>query len=460
MKVLLIKLLIKVFSIVFALLLPIDSWASDVHKTNAYWLNNVNVVDVSRHQIIPKQALKIQAGTIVQIIDCTSFSDEGDVPVVDGENGYVTPGLIDMHVHMYEQGAFALALSHGVTHVRVMNGIPAQLEWKKQINDGDIVGSTASISSPILSGYENASLHHTVLNADEAISAIRKYHQQGYDLIKAYGNLSGEALNALVAEGQRLNMPIAKHGPHGSDDVGLDQLKAIQSFEHVEDIYQGSLNHEIDNTKLQDVASELKQTGVPITPTLNIYHQLVRLSTEKESFLKQIPQEYTSTLIATEAKYNQVKRWLNASEEMGEHNIRVFDFLLHITQVLHDSGVELLVGSDSGVLLSPHGLATHHEMELFQQAGIDAFSTLQAATLNAAKALGLEDEVGQVTAGRNADFIFTHANPIQDLSVLKTPDAVVKNGKWYSQQKLQNMRQSAIDERSLWDEFLALAEAL
>ena len=224
-----------------------------------------------------------------------------NIRVSDGKNGFVTPGLIDMHVHMYEPAAFTLALSHGVTHVRIMNGVPAQLVWRDKIAAGDLIGSSASVSSHIISAYDDAPLHLTVHTADKAKAAVQALHSQGYDLIKVYGNVSGEVLTALVEEGTNLNMPLAKHGPHGSGDVALSFLTGLQSFEHVEDIYQGPLNYQFAPKRLVSIAEEIKQTRVPITPTLNIYDQLTQLSDKKQTFLDSFSTEYTSDIIALEA---------------------------------------------------------------------------------------------------------------------------------------------------------------
>lgn len=323
-----------------------------------------------------------------------------------------------------------------------------------------MIGSSSSVSSPILSGYQNAPLHHSVQNAQEGRDAVSLYHAQGYDLIKAYGSLNAESLNAIVKRAKQLNMPVAKHGPHASGDMPLSSLTGLQSFEHVEDIYQGPLNYEFEPAKLPAIIDELKQTQVPITPTLNIFHQLTRISQDKEDYLATTSAHYTSDIIAFETKRNQTNRWVNASDRMAKHNQRTFDFLTLITGEFHHRKIPLLVGSDSGVLLSPHGIATHTEMELLQKAGLNDYETLAAATINPAKALRMETELGQVSSGFKADFIYSTENPIGNLATLKQPDAVVKTGHWYSKEELVNMRNEALNNRSFWQELKVLYEAL
>ncbi|MGB0938444.1 MAG: amidohydrolase family protein, partial [Colwellia sp.] len=394
------------------------------------------------------------------INDINTPLENSKLKIIDGKGGYITPGLIDMHVHMYEQGAYVLTLSHGVTHVRVMNGVPKQLEWRDNIASGIDIGSTSTVSSPIISGYKGAYLQHFVNSEQEAIDAAHTYKSQGYDLIKAYGNLSEDSLLGVLKESERLNIPVAKHGPHASGSMPISRLSGIQSFEHVEDIFQGPLDHKFTPEKLPKIIEEIKETNVPVTPTLNIYYQLTKISQEKEAYLANTSPEYTPDIITFETSTNQVKRWLDSSEKMASYNQKKFDFLQDITKRLNDNDVPLLVGSDSGVLLSPHGIATHNEMRLMKMSGLTSFEVLQAATLNPAKALGLNNKLGKLAKGYQADFIYTIDNPVTNLSVLESSEAVIKNGFWYNRATLNSMREKAIESRSLLDEFFVLFEGL
>lgn len=455
----------KVFT-VFLLLLVVScsSIENKINQSsNSFVLSNVNILDVENQKILPSKTIVIKNGRIDSIVNESSSLALGPyklLEVIDGDDGYVTPGLIDMHVHMYEKAAYILTLSHGVTHVRILNGVPKQLLWRDNIELGRQLGSSSTVSSPILSGDKDAPLHHYVETAEEARNAVSEYYSKGYDLIKAYGSLSKETLSAIVEEGKKLGMPIAKHGPHASDDMAVLQLTDIQSFEHVEDIYQGPLNYKFAPERLPAIIADLKVTNVPITPTLNIYYQVMKLSKDKEGYLATIPKDYTSDIMAFEASINQVNRWLEASDKMAAHNQKTFKFLLDITKSLNDNEIPLLVGSDSGVLLSPHGLATHNEMHLLEKAGLSTFEVLAAATINPAKALNLSHQMGKISEGYKADFIYSSVNPIQDLSVLIEPEAVVKKGHWYSREKLKAMRDEAIDSRSFWEELLVLYEGL
>ena len=108
-------------------------------EQQGFILNNVNIIDVENQQILPAKSLVVQNGKISAIGPTLIAGAHPTLKLIDGKGGYVTPGLIDMHVHMYEKAAYLLTLSHGVTHVRIMNGIPAQLKWRDNIASGKAV---------------------------------------------------------------------------------------------------------------------------------------------------------------------------------------------------------------------------------------------------------------------------------------------------------------------------------
>jgi imidazolonepropionase-like amidohydrolase len=423
------------------------------------YIDNVNIVDIKTGQIIENRQLLILNGKIAAIKPAETLIVEENYTRHDGKGSYVTPGLIDMHVHAFDPAAFMIALSHGVTHLRLMNGVKDHIIWRKELEEGGRIGSTITVSSPTISGFKNAHMHYSVQTPADAITAVAKSKQQGYDLIKAYGNLTGPVFKALLSEAKNQHIPVAKHGPHPVADMEWNELLGLQSVEHVEDIYQGPLNYQHDQKKLDEIIGKLKVLNIPITPTLNIYWQLTQISEQKQAYIDTLPTDSISPIIALEQKHHQVKRWINSSESMVNHNKNTFAFLQEITRQLYQANIPLLIGTDSGELLSPHGLATHTEMALMQQAGLPAIAVLRAATMNAAKALGKESQIGQVALGYNADLILSEQNPIEHLETLQQPAAVVKHGRVLPSTELQQLRKKAIDERSFWQEIKTLSNA-
>lgn len=423
------------------------------------YIDNVHILDIKAGQVFQNRQIQIRKGKISAIKPANTPITEAQYILHDGKGQFATPGLIDMHVHAYDPAIFPIALSHGVTHLRIMNGVKEHLTWRQELADGTRIGSTLTLSSPTISGFKNPYMHYAAHTSEDATNAVQKAKQQGYDLIKAYGNLTAPVLKALLSEAKKQNIPVAKHGPHPTADMDWNDLAGLQSLEHVEDIYQGPLNRSQDQSKLDETIQILKELDIPITATLNIFWQLTQISEQKQAYIDTLPKGYISPIIVLEAKHNQVKRWLKSSREMVEHNKKTLAFLQEITRQLHEAEVTLLVGSDSGELLSPHGLATHTEMALMHEAGLPHIAVLRAATLNAAEALGKQSQLGQVAVGFNADLVLTQKNPLKNLAALKDPVAVIKNGRVFSRADLENLRNTAIKNRSFWQEMQTLRNA-
>jgi hypothetical protein len=219
-----------------------------VDHTEDIVLVNANYVDVLMGQIIRNKQIHLSKGRIVSIGEKTSIPNQ-HARVIDLHGKYVVPGLFDMHVHLHDRKYLALYLAHGVTSVRNMRGLPMHLRWKAELKRGDWLGSNLYTSSPVLDGEKYAHvLQQVVMSPTKARELVKKYKNDGYDLIKAYGYLDKEVFEAISDEAKRLNFPIAKHGPNPIDGLAMQSNSGLQSLEHVEDIFQGPLQFSFDQS--------------------------------------------------------------------------------------------------------------------------------------------------------------------------------------------------------------------
>jgi imidazolonepropionase-like amidohydrolase len=92
----------------------------------------------------------------------------------------------------------------------------------------------------------------------------------------------------------------------------------------------------------------------------------------------------------------------------------------------HRAGVKMVFGSDAGVM--PHGTAGG-QFRTMVQYGMSPMEAIQAATRNAAQALGREKDVGAIAAGRYGDIIAVDGDPLRDIKALEDVDVVIKGGK-------------------------------
>ena len=83
-----------------------------------------------------------------------------------------------------------------------------------------------------------------------------------------------------------------------------------------------------------------------------------------------------------------------------------------------NKGGRVTVGSDSGFIWKTYGFGYIRELELLQEAGFHPLEVLQAATINGAELLGMEDDIGSIQIGKKADIVIVNENPIANFKVL------------------------------------------
>jgi imidazolonepropionase-like amidohydrolase len=91
-----------------------------------------------------------------------------------------------------------------------------------------------------------------------------------------------------------------------------------------------------------------------------------------------------------------------------------------------NSGGNVTAGTDSPQV--PYGTSLHAELWLFVNAGLSPYQALQSATIKAAKALGVDKDLGSVESGKLADLVIVTGDPLKNISDTWNVDTVIKNG--------------------------------
>jgi imidazolonepropionase-like amidohydrolase len=115
---------------------------------------------------------------------------------------------------------------------------------------------------------------------------------------------------------------------------------------------------------------------------------------------------------------------------------RGWGVLLQLVGVLHEEGVPILVGTDTGAPFLVPGRAVHEEMALLVECGLSPLDALRAATVNPARQLGVSDSLGRVAPGYVADLVILSGNPLNDIGNVSRIESVVLNGRLFSASEL------------------------
>ena len=372
---------------------------------------------------------------------------------IDAAGRTVLPGLIDAHVHVWDVPELAGYLAHGVTSVRNVAGLPVHLRWADRIEDGALLGPALLTTGPILnSPGPNAQQNHVlVMTGEEARAAVRRQHQQGYRHLKVYSNLTEDAYRGVLEEARALGLTVSGHTPEGVREPGIPlQRDFLISFtsvlddgfltiEHTESIVWHGLRDRLNAERMQQLAGEMAQAGVVVTPTLIAHDNLVRVAESGGAYLERAGVETLNPLYVR-IDADVYAYWARQDPTVREEARR--QFYRQATGIMHEAGVTLIAGTDAGIFTNLPGRSMTRELELLVMSGLSPHAALQTATANGAQVLGLTDR-GRIAPGLRADLVLVNGDPLSDVSVVEFPDAVMVNGIWLDRAELDDLERAA-----------------
>lgn len=426
---------------------------------------HVTVIDVTGAPIRSDMTVVIDGNRISELGPSTKLRVPQDAQVVDAAGKFLIPGLWDMHVHWfrYDKSFLQLFPINGVTGVRIMWGGPVHFAWRKEVEEGTLLGPRMAISGNILDGPKPiwpGSM--AISNEDDAREAVRGTKQQGYDFVKVYSLLPRKAYFAIADEAKKQGIPFAGHVPHfvsatEASDAGQ------KSIEHLSGLLAASSSRDEElRNRLQNAYSNLRPGQ--IFPAPSIVRPISRFMLETFSVEKanavsarlkqndtwQCP---TFTVLRSGAFMNdpdfrrdprlkympaQLRSSWNPANDFRFRTRTTEDFQLarliyrkHIefAGLMHRAGVKFIAGTD---VLNPFcfpGFSLHDELAILVEAGLSPMDALQTATLNPARFLGKEKDFGTIAQGKIADLVLLDANPLEDIRNTTKINSVVVNGR-------------------------------
>lgn len=407
---------------------------------------NVNVLPMDRDVLLRDQTVVVQDGRIAAIGPAASTAVPEGATRIDARDKYLLPGLAEMHGHIPGVGpegqnrqlaedVLFLYVAAGATTVRGMQGHPSQIEMRRRVDGGELIGPRMYLAAPQLGG--------NVPDPDTGRARVREAKQAGFDLLKIQEGLSPEAYAAIVDEAKRQDIPWAGHVP---DEVGLHAALAAgqATIDHL-DNYVVELRADdaplrdnpspfnVDEAKIPVLAQETKQSGAAVVPTMSLWETL-RGGHDAESLLtrpdlRYMPREMVETW--TE-RVNRTRA--SADPRAAAREIEVRNRMLG---ALNDAGVPILMGTDAPQIFSVPGFSLYHELPIMVASGMSPFEVLASGSTNVARYFGTEDHTGTIETGKRADLLLLDANPLEDISNVQKRAGVMINGRWLDEAEIQ-----------------------
>jgi hypothetical protein len=429
-------------------------------ESTTYLISNVNIVPMTADTVLLNQMVLIQDGMIARIADAITDST---AKVFDAGGGYLTPGLVDMHVHVWDEYELGLYLANGVTTVRNLWGQPMHVRMKDAILKEEIIGPLFYTSGPKLTGPEFIGDDNLQLfTPEQAASKVVEYKERGYDFIKTYYGLTRELFDAVVEKGKQLDFDIVAH-PSPKVPYSYHFKPEIVTIEHAEEIVQQPLEYRLDTAQLDDVVDlYAAHSQATLCPTLVVYYNIYRLLTEN-NILQSDALAYMNPMIRAVDSQAQYDRWFQTRSHdstIVSSIKRQHEFHLLAVKKLHERQVRIVAGTDAGIGITTPGFSMHQELNFYTKAGMSNYQALQTATINPSKTHDFLSNQGSIEIGKLANLILTKDNPLNHLEVLRNPQMVMVRGRMIKQEMLDEFKKKARNRSNLLASALRYAENL
>ena len=334
--------------------------------------------------------------------------------VVDASDLTVMPGLMEAHGHYgaeYGERFASIHLAYGITSVRSPGGHPyASVAEREAVESGRRPGPRLFLTGYLVDGnriyYPMAGATPTEAAIDREIERARRLE---YDFLKTYVRLPDRLQQRAIEGAHRIGIPVSSHEIYPSGAFGVD------SVEHFAATSRRGYSPKVSLLlrAYDDVVGIVAGSGMTLTPTL-------ALGRARPAILD-------TPGVRNDPRWQMQPAWVRAGFDPAAR--RPGAGLQQRPETLmayHKAGVPIIAGTDSPLV--PYGISLHLELEAYVAAGLTPFEALQTATVNVARALHVDRDLGTVQAGRLADLAIVEGNPLADIRATRNVRMVIVNG--------------------------------
>ncbi|MGA2587516.1 MAG: amidohydrolase family protein [Candidatus Aminicenantales bacterium] len=444
-----------------AIVVPGGGNAEAAAGTPRILLENVRVFDVSTGRMSEPQSILIM-GTRISAVG--HIQDPGKkVQRIDCAGKFAVPGLFDCHTHLIEltakgddglKAGLAEFVSRGVTQVRDVGGpIDVLSRTSRRIAEGELTGPEIFYTGPMLEhtpltwGHLNKQFPGFTVALDsnaDVDSVLPELGRKGATIIKTFNNIDPGVYRHIVEVAKRCGLKIV-HDPGAPlfHWIPMDQALdlGVTSIEHAKSpwpvVLKDPLKQEHDRlvgpgaNQMAQMAFLMKAAGLGVASVSeDRLKKLAEKMNEKGAFLCATLQVLTSNSMEKEA-IEETKRQMKVDTlpaPVLEMIRKVVDGMKavsrHFVREFAGYGVKMLVGQDGC-----DAAATFSEMRTLKEGGVRESEIIKGATIYPAQWLGVDDRLGSIAPGKQANILVVNGDPLSDIAQLEATFMVIRNGK-------------------------------
>lgn len=320
----------------------------------------------------------------------------------------------------------------------------ADLNIKKWIAQGLMTGPRIHVTSPHLTreGISVPSLG-VIENSEQMGQTVNFWADRGITSFKVYTTITREDLRVCVREAHKRGFKVTGHlcsvSYREAADIGIDNLEhgfmASSDFQPDKpldqcdyfDSRQALSAEDLDGDNINALIDHLIEKGTAITTTPNVFEPYTEREIVPGGGFKALTQDYQ---LAVQRRYeSMVNNDANAAT--------LFHKNMKWLKRFYDKGGHLIAGTDpTGAGRTVAGYANQRTVELLVEEGFLLEDAIKICTLNGAKFLEVDDQVGTIAVGKTADIVLIDGEITKDIRLIRNNKVVFKDGIGFDSEKM------------------------
>ena len=378
-------------------------------------LVGATVIDMTGAGAIPNATVVVSNGRITAVGPTPHTPYPPGTRVIDATGKTIVPGLWDNHAHLHQIEWIPAYFAAGVTSVRDMGSEwPLLVAMRNEITKGSVNGPSLFFAGLVDGPGPQGFGEFSAATPEEGRAIVRRYHAMGFEMIKIYLALAPDVTGAIIREAHAQGMMVTGHIPtsmelHAAIDSGMDQVAHFP--------VRGDLTTEDGKKQI----AHFVEKHIAFDPTASWGEIGGKSAQEPLQNIQPVLQHLPAPLLQ-----NRIAGLGNGQSDTATAHARLARTLANINAA-HAAGVPIITGTDEGV----PAYSVYREIELFAKAGFTNMEALQAATSISARLMRVEKDLGTVERGKRADLLVLDANPLENISNIRSVRYVMKDGRMF-----------------------------